>query len=98
MRQKNIYTHARVIPSFGLHYSLLCFGCSAQFLLCFGCMTCDLRLPHGQLTPATKAITFYGTSFIADETGAVVAELDDSEDKVRGSGLGSAHTRQNVYL
>jgi len=53
--------------------------------------------PHGQLTPATKAITFYGTSFIADETGAVVAELDDSEDKVRGSGLGSAHTRQNVH-
>ena len=50
------------------------------------------------MTPATKAITFYGTSFIADQTGSVVAELNDSEDKVGGSRLGSAHTRQNVYL
>lgn len=32
---------------------------------------------------AGSTITFYGTSFVADETGAVVAEADDRSEAVR---------------
>jgi N-carbamoylputrescine amidase len=36
----------------------------------------------GREVGATSEITFYGTSFIADETGAIVAEMDRESEGV----------------